>query len=534
VGFIMRRTTAFVGTVAVAIGAWVALGMSVADGTHAESSLLSFSPVADARVEQANPDANYGYSRRLVTDEEPAAERRSYLKFEVSGISGPVTNAKLRLYSEAASVDGPELRPVVTNWDENSITWNTRPAATAGPVDDTAAIPPYSWVEFDVTDLMNGDGTYAFRLSQYSHDGVTFASREATTGRPELLVETNPPSDHTVVPTAETTPVSHSGDAADDAAIWVNPSDPARSTIIGTDKLGGIAVYDLAGTQLQYRDQTAKYNNVDLRTDFPLGGQRVALVAASDRTKYYTSTLSQYYRSIVLYNVDPATGALGGPVGTITAEYEPYGLCMYRSQTSGKFYVFVTSRYPVGGLDGYVEQWELSDNGSGQITAEKVRVFGVGSQTEGCVADDEMGHLYLAEEDVGIWKYPAEPNAGLNRLLVDSTGPEGHLVADVEGLTITYGPNGTGHLLASSQGNNTYTVYRREGSNAYLQTFTVWNGGDTDGTTDTDGIDATTASLGSSFPSGLFVAQDGANTTPSGSTANQNYKLVPLQHILEP
>src|SRR5215216_4395123 len=339
---------------------------------------------------------------------------------------------------------------------------------------------------------------------------------------------------HTVVPTVETTPVSHSGDAADDAAIWVNPSDPARSTIIGTDKLGGIAVYDLAGTQLQYHDQRAKYNNVDLRTDFPLGGERVALVAASDRTRYYTSDQIQYYRRIVLYSVDPATGTLTDPVGTITAEYEPYGLCMYRSQTSGKFYVFVTSRYPVGGLDGYVEQWELSDNGSGQITAEKVRVFGVGSQTEGCVADDEMGHLYLAEEDVGIWKYPAEPNAGLNRLLVDSTGAEGHLVADVEGLTITYGPNGTGHLLASSQGNNTYTVYRREGSNAYLQTFTVWNGGDTDGTTDTDGIDATTASLGSSFPSGLFVAQDGANTTPSGSTANQNYKLVPLQHILEP
>jgi 3-phytase len=62
----------------------------------------------------------------------------------------------------------------------------------------------------------------------------------------------------------------------------------------------------------------------------------------------------------------------------------------------------------------------------------------------------------------------------------------------------------------------------------------VGHGGDTDGTTDTDGIDATTASLGSSFPSGLFVAQDGTNTTPSGTTANQNYKLVPLQHILEP
>src|SRR5829696_3985566 len=115
---------------------------------------------------------------------------------------------------------------------------------------------------------------------------------------------------HTVVATVETTPVSHSGDAADDAAIWVNPSDPARSTIIGTDKLGGIAVYDRAGTQLQYRDENATYNNVDLRTDFPLGDQRVALVAASDRTRYYTSDQTQYHRRIVLYSVDPATGTL--------------------------------------------------------------------------------------------------------------------------------------------------------------------------------------------------------------------------------
>src|SRR3712207_4733110 len=50
-------------------------------------------------------------------------------------------------------------------------------------------------------------------------------------------------------------------------------------------------------------------------------------------------------------------------------------------------------------------------------------------------------------------------------------------------LAIAYGPNRTGYLLAASQGNGSYTVYRRGGSNAYLQTFTVVNGGDTDGTT---------------------------------------------------
>ena len=344
---------------------------------------------------------------------------------------------------------------------------------------------------------------------------------------------TAPVTDHTVVPTVETTPpVPHGGDAADDAAIWVNPSDPGRSTIIGTDKQGGIAVYDLAGTQLQYRDETARYNNVDLRTDFPLGDKRVALVAASDRAKAYTSDQTQYHRRIALYSVDPATGTLADPVGAIRADFEPYGLCMYRSQTSGKFYVFVTARHPVGDLDGYVEQWELSDDGSGRIDAKRVRFFGVGSQTEGCVADDEVGYLYLAEERGGIWKYPAEPNAMDERLLVDSTGPDGHLVADAEGLTITYGPNGTGHLLASSQGNSSYTVYRREGSNAYLRTFRVEDGIEADGTTDTDGIDASAASLGSSFPSGLFIAQDGHNTTPNGTIENQNYKLIPLQHIL--
>jgi hypothetical protein len=81
----------------------------------------------------------------------------------------------------------------------------------------------------------------------------------------------------------------------------------------------------------------------------------------------------------VLYSVDPATGTLTDPVGTIRADYEPYGLCMYRSQASGRFYVFVTGRNLVGDLDGYVEQWELSDNGSGQIAAEKVRaVSGTG------------------------------------------------------------------------------------------------------------------------------------------------------------
>ena len=55
--------------------------------------------------------------------------------------------------------------------------------------------------------------------------------------------------------TVETTPVSHSGDAADDPAIWRNPIDPSRSIVIGNDKGGALEVYDLAGARIQRIDR---------------------------------------------------------------------------------------------------------------------------------------------------------------------------------------------------------------------------------------------------------------------------------------
>ena len=142
------------------------------------------------------------------------------------------------------------------------------------------------------------------------------------------------------------------------------------------------------------------------------------------------------------------------------------------------------------------------------------------------MADDQSGHLYIGEEDVGIWKYGAEPDAGTARTLVDSTGTAGHLTADVEGLTIAYGADGTGHLIASSQGNNSFVVYKREGNNDYVKTFKVSPGVGIDGAEETDGIDVTTTDLGPDFPNGIFIAQDGTN-----DNGNQNFKLVPHQRI---
>jgi 3-phytase len=314
--------------------------------------------------------------------------------------------------------------------------------------------------------------------------------------------------------TVETEPVPHGGDAADDPAVWVNPADPSMSAVIGTDKGGGLLVYDLAGRQLQYL-KAGDMNNVDLRPaadGFTLGGRPVVLVVAGNRKS----------NTIGVFELDPATRQLRDVAGdAIEPDIEVYGSCLYRSAETGKVYVFVNSK------TGEVQQWELTDDGSGRVVGEQVRSFAVKSQPEGCVADDELGHFYLGEETRGIWKFGAEPDAGDTGSLIAEASDSGPLVADVEGLAIAARPDGTGYLIASSQGDSSYAVYQREGENDYVGSFRIRDGGGIDGTSDTDGIDVAATPLGSSFPSGVFVAQDGEN---DGLT--QNYKLVPLDQIL--
>src|SRR5262245_20301100 len=124
-----------------------------------------------------------------------------------------------------------------------------------------------------------------------------------------------------VTATVETDPVPSGGDAADDPAIWVNPKDPAQSTIIGTDKQGGLAVYDLSGKQIQYlRD--GNMDNVDLRDGFKLGGQTVALVTASNRKD----------NSIAIYKINPQTRMLeNAEARKVKHGLNVYGMCMNRN-----------------------------------------------------------------------------------------------------------------------------------------------------------------------------------------------------------
>ena len=177
---------------------------------------------------------------------------------------------------------------------------------------------------------------------------------------------------------------------------------------------------------------------------------------------------------------------------------------MYKSPLSGRFYVFVNDK------DGVVKQWLLKDAGNSRVGAELVREFSVGSQTEGCVADDATGDLYLGEENVAVWKYSAEPHGGEEKKMVDGIAG-GNLTGDIEGMAIYQGTGTGGYLVVSDQGIDSFALYRREGDNAYLGHFRVVADGSAgiDGVSETDGIELTSANLGPAFPHGVFIAQDG-------------------------
>ncbi len=326
-------------------------------------------------------------------------------------------------------------------------------------------------------------------------------------------------ADFVVPPSGETAPFDNA-ESADDATVWLHPSDPAQSVIIGTNKSftqteRGLYVYDLDGTLLS--SVTGKqHNNVDLRYGFEFGGETLDLLAATNRTD----------RTIDFFTVDPLTRSLTA-AGSIPSEMAtaPMGIALFNDRQNGNFYAFASDNR------GAIRQFELSDQ-DGTVGGALVRSWDVGSLSEGLVVDDLRGGLFVGEEDVGIWRYDADPAAGTepeDRVAVGH-GAEEVIAGDIEGLTLfpVVDPgNRQGYLLASEQSNNSFAVLERYDHDAdgnlfeYVGRFSIAEGNGIDGASDTDGIGALSTGLSGAFPAGVFVAQDGLD-----DVGRQNYKLV--------
>ena len=144
---------------------------------------------------QAAPTTNYGAQTNLQASAAAGSAQNSFIRFTVSGVTGTIQTVKLRVYCTTnATNNGPAVYLADSNWIErgtSGITWNAQPALLSGAFDNKGAIAMESWVEYDVTALVTGNGTYTLALVADGTDGVTFSSREGTSP-PQLVVTLAP------------------------------------------------------------------------------------------------------------------------------------------------------------------------------------------------------------------------------------------------------------------------------------------------------------------------------------------------------
>jgi 3-phytase len=305
-----------------------------------------------------------------------------------------------------------------------------------------------------------------------------------------------------VRPALATDPVSAD---PDDPAIWVHAGDPARSLILGTNKSpapqGALAVFGLDGKTRQTIDGLDRPNNVDVEYGLLVPGGPIDLAVVTER----------YRRRLRIYKVT-AEGLtdITSPGGTSVFEGqagesgEPMGIGLYRRSRDGSIFAIVSRK--TGPREGYLWQYDLQHDGAGKVKAVKVREFGRFSGTgeiEAVAVDDALGYVYYADEGDGIHKYYADPDHPDAARELAWFGREGFR-GDREGIAIYARPDNTGYVLCTDQlaGNSRYFVYPRDGDQS--KPLRVFSGG----ADETDGADATAASLGPQFPQGLFVVMN--------------------------
>jgi 3-phytase len=311
----------------------------------------------------------------------------------------------------------------------------------------------------------------------------------------------------TIQARGETTPVGTANDdAADDPAIWRNALDPAASLIVGTDKKAGIYVYDLAGKVKSFNN-AGRVNNIDLRDNVSLSGRQGILVATSDRNDLAQS-------KITLFELNPDTAQLRGLGSVAAGPGEAYGICMFRDATG--LFAFMVLK------DGTINQVKLDLSGPAPV-GTIVRTMKLATQSEGCVVDEQTARLYVAEEDVGLWRFEARAMGSVTPVKIAAADGK-NLVADAEGVALADDPKAGRFIIVSSQGDNAYSVFRAS-DDSYVGRFRI-GAGVVGATEETDGIEIIVGNFGDAFPGGLFMAQDGVN-----SAGAQNFKLIAWDDI---
>ena len=251
----------------------------------------------------------------------------------------------------------------------------------------------------------------------------------------------------------ETEAIPSKGDAADDRAIWVHPDEPGRSLVLGTDKKGGLNVFDLAGRRIQIVSNGSQPNNVDVLYGFPLARCAVDLAVAGIRSK--TRPGVSFGGSIRPLAVSPSW-----------VRYRLLRFSMGESRTAHAFTeAHETTRFM------FLSPTRTAQSNSIGSTPTAIHRSRQHLFAHSMSARPPRDALPISisvgftspKKRLESGSTGAEPHSGSARTLVARVGDHG-IAADLEGLTLYYGSGSKGYLIASSQGSNTFKVFEREAS----------------------------------------------------------------------
>ncbi|GAB3957163.1 hypothetical protein GCM10027614_71860 [Micromonospora vulcania] len=199
-------------------------GVVLTGSVAASAASVTFTPVADTYVQNDTASTNYGTSTQVVVDNSPV--RRTFLRFTVSGVSGTVSSAKLRLRTisgnSGSDAGGTFRRMSNTTWSETGTTWNNQPTIDGATLGTIGAVSGNTWYELDVTSAVTGNGTYSFGATSASGDGAYYDTRESGADAPQLVITTDstpPPSGDPVLVGVGDIANSASGDTATAALL---------------------------------------------------------------------------------------------------------------------------------------------------------------------------------------------------------------------------------------------------------------------------------------------------------------------------
>ncbi|MFQ5648303.1 MAG: tandem-95 repeat protein [bacterium] len=284
--------------------------VSVAGG--GTGGTFTFEPTEDGQVKLTDPGANYGTKATMKVD---GGKFSSYLKFVVTGISSAVQSARVRLRVTDALSDGGDnggsifqvdnnFSGVGIPWVEQTLTSGNAPAAAGSPLSTLGAVAPSQTVEFEVTNVVNGNGTFSFAIVPNSTNKVKFYTKEGSTS-PQLVITTgsggsgnNPPvaaNDNAATTAGNPVPIdvtandSDSDGTVDFTSVTIT-SQPANGTTSVNATFGFVTYTPNAGFggtdtfTYTVRDDDGAQSNAATVTVQVIGGNQAPVANADNGT----------------------------------------------------------------------------------------------------------------------------------------------------------------------------------------------------------------------------------------------------------